>query len=117
MDRIRMFRIRHSIHPKHVPTHKGFIMEDKLVLPRKNHTGNTLKLVTDCLLMYDFLFEGAMWTRIPVNCRLLMPTVVEAAMPEATAAMALLARVTTAAAVAVMALEATAAVVPTMYRI
>ena len=46
-----------------------------------------------------------------------MPTVVEAAMPEATAAMALLARVTTAAAVAVMALEATAAVVPTMYRI
>ena len=55
-----MFRIRHSIHPKHVPTHKGFILEDKLVLPRKNHTGNTLKLVTDCLLMYDFLFEGAM---------------------------------------------------------
>ena len=52
--------------------------------------------------------------RIPVNCHLLKPAAVKAAMPEATAAMAFLAQGTTAAAVAVMALEAE--VVPTIYQ-
>ena len=52
--------------------------------------------------------------RIPVNCHLLKPAAVKAAMPEATAAMAFLALGTTAAAVELMALEAE--VVPTIYR-